>query len=69
LARAQVNGADLITIQLVEPHGRPSMVKVTWPAHPSLIDPTAFPDVANRVAALFARAHIVLAGLKASGEL
>ena len=69
LARATVNGADTITIELVEPDLRPAMVRITWPEHPSLVDPSAFPDAASVVALLFARAHIVLAGLKAAGEL
>jgi hypothetical protein len=69
LASAQINGGESITIQVVEPDHLPAKVKVTWPAHASLVDPKAFPDVANAIATLFARAHIVLAALKASGEL
>jgi hypothetical protein len=68
LASSQINN-DRLAVELVEPDGRPPMVKVTWPAHPSLIDPKAFPDAAAAVASLFARAHIVLASLKAGGDL
>jgi hypothetical protein len=68
LASGQVNH-DQLTVELVEPDGLPAMVRIVWPARPSLIDPEAFPTTANVVAALFARAHVVVASLKASGEL
>jgi hypothetical protein len=44
------------------------MVRIVWPLQASLIDPKAFPDTAGTVAQLFARAHIVLASLKAHGR-
>ena len=46
----------------------PAMVRIVWPAKPSVIDPKAFPDTAATIAQLFARAHIVLAALKVHGE-
>ena len=44
------------------------MVRIVWPPQPTLIDPRRFPDAAAAIAQLFARAHIVLAALKAHGE-
>jgi hypothetical protein len=44
------------------------MVKITWPDAPTIVDPKRFPDTAATVAQLFARAHIVLAALKAHGQ-
>jgi hypothetical protein len=44
------------------------MVKITWPEAPTIIDPKRFPEVAAQIAQLFARAHIVLAALKAHGR-
>ena len=67
LASSQVNH-DRISVELVDPDGMPAMVKVTWPLKPAIIDPKAFPDTAAVVAQLFARAHIVLASLKAGGR-
>jgi hypothetical protein len=69
LASSQLNGHDRIAVELVEPDGRPAKVKITWPEHPSLIHPERFPDCASTIALLFARSHVVLASLKASGEL
>jgi hypothetical protein len=66
LASGQVNH-DQLAVELVEPDGMPSMVRIVWPPQPTLIDPRRFPDTAATVAQLFARAHIVLAALKAHG--
>jgi hypothetical protein len=43
----------------------PAMVRIIWPPKPTMIDPDRFPDTAAAIAQLFARAHIVLAALKA----
>ena len=67
LASAQVNH-DHLKVELVEPDSMPAMVRVVWPAAPTIVDPRRFPDVAAQIAQLFARAHIVLAGLKAHGQ-
>jgi hypothetical protein len=67
LASSQI-GHDTISIDLVEPDSLPPKVKVSWPPQPSIIDPRAFPDTASAVATLFARAHIVLAALKAGKQ-
>jgi hypothetical protein len=67
LASAQINH-DQLKVELVEPDTLPPMVKITWPEAPTIIDPKRFPDVAATVAQLFARAHIVLAALKAHGR-
>jgi hypothetical protein len=66
LASGQVN-QDHLTIELVEPAGMPTVVKITWPPQPTVIPSKRFPDVAAAIAQLFARAHIVLASLKAHG--
>jgi hypothetical protein len=67
LASAQINH-DQLKVELVEPDMLPPMVKITWPEAPTIIDPKRFPDVAAQIAQLFARAHIVLAALKAHGR-
>jgi hypothetical protein len=67
LASGQVNH-DHLSAELVEPDGMPAMVRVVWPLKPTVVDPKAFPDVAAQIAQLFARAHIVLAALKAHGK-
>jgi hypothetical protein len=68
LASAQINH-DTISIELLEPNAMPPMVRIVWPLQASLIDPKAFPDIAGQVATLFARAHIVLAAIRAERRL
>jgi hypothetical protein len=67
LASAEVNH-DQLKIELVEPDRMPAVVRITWPAAPTIVDPKRFPDVASVIAQLFARAHIALASLKAHGQ-
>ena len=64
LASAQINH-DRVSIELVEAVGMPAMVKIVWPLKATVVDSRAFPDAARDIAQLFARAHIVLAALKA----
>ena len=68
LASAEVNH-DQLTVELVEPEAMPAMVRIVWPPNPYVVDPKRFLDVAAAVAQLFARAHIVLAALKAGKQL
>jgi hypothetical protein len=67
LTSGQINH-DHLSVELVEPAGMPAVVRIVWPTAPTIVDPKRFPDVAATVAQLFARAHIVLAGLKAHGR-
>jgi hypothetical protein len=67
LASSQINH-DHLRVELVEPEGMPAMVRIVWPPQPTVVDPKRFPDVAAAIAQLFARAHIVLAALKAGGR-
>ena len=68
LASSQINH-DTVSIELLEPNAMPPMVRVVWPLQASLIDPKAFPDTAGAIATLFARAHIVLAAIRAERRL
>ena len=67
LASAKVDH-DRVAIELIEPLESPAVVRVVWPAQPTIVDPKRFPDTAAQIAQLFARAHIVLAALKAGGR-
>jgi hypothetical protein len=68
LASAEVNH-DHLKVELVEPDTMPAVVRIVWPAAQTIVDPKRFPDVAAAIAQLFARAHIVLAGLRAGKKL
>jgi hypothetical protein len=68
LASAQINH-DHLTVELIEPDGMPAMVRILWPNAPTIVDPKRFPDTAAAIAQLFARAHIVLAAIRAERRL
>jgi hypothetical protein len=44
---------------------RPSVVLITWPPGPTIIDPKNFRDAAETMVKLFSAAHIALAAIKA----
>ena len=69
LAESQITAVDTITIELVEADGTPAVVIIRWPAKPTVLHPRRFPDAAASIAQLFARAHVVLAAIKAERKL
>jgi hypothetical protein len=69
LASAHINGADLITIELVEADETPGVILIRWPVKATVMHPRRFPDTAAVVARLFAEAHTVLAGIKSRRPL
>ena len=68
LASAQINH-DHLSVELVEPDGMPAAVRIIWPNAPTIVDPKRFPNTAAAIAQLFARAHIVLAAIRAERRL
>jgi hypothetical protein len=68
LTSSQVNH-DQLRVELIEPADLPAMVRIVWPLHPTVVDPTRFPDAAAIIVKLFADAHTALAGIKARRRL
>ena len=72
LARAVINGADELTIQLIRPADmpavertlHPAIVRIVWPEAPTIVDPNLFGDTASAIVKLFSEAHITLARIK-----
>ena len=69
LASGQINGADQITVELIEADETPAVVIVTWPVKPTVLHPRRFPDVAAMIARLFAAASAELARINARKRL
>jgi hypothetical protein len=69
LASGAITAVDTITIELVEADETPAVVVVRWPVKPTILHPRRFPDVAATIAQLFARAHVVLAPIRAERRL
>jgi hypothetical protein len=67
LASSQIN-PDHLKVELVDPDTMPAMVRIAWPLAPTVVDAKRFPDTAAAIAQLFARAHVVLASLRAHGR-
>jgi len=69
LASGAITAVDTITIELLEADETPAVVIVRWPVKPNILHPQRFPDAAATIAQLFARAHVVLAAIKAGRRL
>jgi hypothetical protein len=69
LASGQITAVDTITVELVEADETPADVIVRWPDKATVLHPRRFPDAAAAIAQLFARAHIVLAAIRAERRL
>jgi len=65
LATGRITGAEIITIQLVEPSDSPPVVFLRWPGQPSVTNPLRLPAVANAVMAVMAEAIGKLASIQA----
>jgi hypothetical protein len=63
LASGQINH-DTISIELVEPDSLPAVVKITWPAQATVVDPRSFGDTAAALVKMFSTAHVELARIK-----
>jgi len=65
LASGQINGSDLISVELVEPIDATAVVVVKWPHAPTVCDPRKFPTMAGQVARLMATASAKLSQIRA----
>jgi hypothetical protein len=66
LAESQVAQTphDVVTVELVQPDDMPAIVKISWPAQPSIVDPKGFGDTAAALVRMFSAAHVELARIK-----
>ena len=62
LAQGLINGADTITIELIQPAGYPASIVITWPSAPTVCDPRRYTEVAAAAMKLLAEAW---AGIRA----
>jgi hypothetical protein len=69
LAHGTINGADEISVQLFRPTGMPAVVRIVWPAKPTVCHPRRYTEVAAAAMKLLAEASTTLAGIKASRRL
>jgi hypothetical protein len=69
LARAAINGADELSVQLIQPDQMPAFVRIVWPAKATVCDTRRYTEVAVAAMKLLAEASTTLAGIKASRRL
>jgi hypothetical protein len=62
-------GHDRVSVELVEPDGMPAMVRILWPAAPTVVDPRRYADTASAVMRLLAKANVELVRLRAARRL
>ena len=67
LASAQINH-DQLTVELVEPDAMPALVRIIWPAKPTVATPANYPAVAAAITRLIAESATALARWKAHGR-
>jgi hypothetical protein len=69
LSNGPINGADSITVELIEPDANPPVVRVVWPTAPTITTPAQYNEVASTAMRLLAEASTVLARIRASKRL
>ena len=66
LATGRISGAEIITVQLVEPVDAPTVIMIRWPGQPSVSDPRRLSVIANAVMSIMAEAIAKLAERRAA---
>jgi hypothetical protein len=69
LAHGPINGADTITIELIQPDSMPAVVRIVWPTAPTITTPARYLEVASAAMRLLAEAFTTLARIKANRRL
>jgi hypothetical protein len=67
LARGAVNGADELSVQLIQPDGLPAVVRINWPRRPTTAAAAHYPAVAAAIVKIIADSAMALARHKAGG--
>jgi hypothetical protein len=69
LASGTINGADQLSVELVQPVDAPASVLIRWPAAPTVCDPRRYNEIASTAMRLLAAASTTLAQIRASRRL
>jgi hypothetical protein len=69
LARGKITNNDELTIELLEPPGRPAAIRITWPGNASITTPAQFDSVVATTMRLLSAAVIELAALRVGKRL
>jgi hypothetical protein len=69
LSAGNLNGSDRLTVELVEPTGKPPIIAITWPPKPTVCTPAQFDQVVATAMRLLSAAVVELAALKRCRKL
>jgi hypothetical protein len=69
LSTGNLNGSDQLTVELIEPTGKPPIVAITWPTKPTVSTPAQFDQVVATAMRLLSAAVIELAAIRARRRL
>src|SRR5215211_990998 len=69
LSTGPINGADTLTIQLIQPDSMPAVVRIVWPTAATITTPAHYLAVASAAMRLLAEASTTLARIRASRRL
>jgi hypothetical protein len=69
LASGQITPTDHLTVELVAPDDMPAIVRIVWPAAPTITTPTRYAEVASTAMRLLAEASTTLARIRARRRL
>jgi hypothetical protein len=69
LAHGPINGADTITIELIQPADMLAAIRIVWPTAPTITTPARYLEVASTAMRLLAEASTTLTRIKASKRL
>jgi hypothetical protein len=69
LSSGPINGADTLTIEVIQPDSMPAVVRIVWPTSSTITTPAHYLEVANAAMRLLAEASTTLARIRASRRL
>ena len=69
LSSGTINGADTLTIEVIQPDNMPAVVKIVWPTAATITTPAHYLEVASAAMRVLAEASTTLARIRASRRL
>jgi len=69
LSAGNLNGSGRLTVELIEPIGKPPLVAINWPTAATITTPASYDNVAATAMRLLAAASVQLAAHKVHRRL
>jgi hypothetical protein len=69
LSSGTVNGADTLTIEVIQPDSMPAVVRIIWPTAATITTPVSYREVASAAMRLLAETSTNVARIRASRRL